>query len=201
MPLKGRSSVEEPPIGLMSVHVNGGDCMPQEGVRNQRLRRLTAVAMAVSVVTMAAGCDSFPVLDKLGAQRSPEGDVRILFGACPGETVQGVALELSDDKFKTRERELWSVKAIGIGSADAAFTVGRTPPGFREVTALDKQLEPKDHVTAVVTSSRSGAILSSFIVGDLKTDQVTMRYQLDTGSPQRTREEFAQTIREFCSKG
>lgn len=124
-----------------------------------RLLRLTATILAVTTVAISAGCwgDDAPSLDQVGALRAGDDEVTILFGPCSGETVQAVAVKLTDDNYEEILGVLWAIEADG-GSAEDAFTVGQTPPGFREVTVLEQALKPGDHVQLVVTSSDQGTI-------------------------------------------
>ena len=99
----------------------------------------------------------------------------ILVHPCPDEAVERVELQRTDDDGAEILGLLWSVEAEAAGGSVAAFTVGRTPAGFRQVVALDGPLQPGDHVQAVVTSTRRGTIPMSFAVADLRSDEVLVR--------------------------
>jgi hypothetical protein len=131
---------------------------------------------AVAAVALA-GCwgDRVPSLDRIGAQPTGSGEVTILVHPCPDEAVERVELQRTDDDGAEILGLLWSVEAEAAGGSVAAFTVGRTPAGFRQVVALDGPLQPGDHVQAVVTSTRRGPIPMSFAVADLRSDEVLVR--------------------------
>ena len=154
--------------------------------------------LAVTAAAISAGCwgDAVPALDQVGARRTDGGEVTILFGSCPGETVQGVAVNLTDDNYEEILGVLWAVEADGGASAEEVFTVGQTPPGFREVTALEDALERGDHVQVVVTSSEQGTVPMSFEIGDLRSDEVLVR-----SSAYRSRAEFDEGVSERCDGG
>lgn len=161
-------------------------------------RLLRALALILVAGAMSAGCwgDAVPSRDQVGALRAEGDEVTIRFGVCPGEVVQRVAVNLADDDYEEILGVLWAVEAGGRGSAEEAFTVGRTPPGFREVTALEDALERGDHVQVVVTSSDQGTIPMSFEIGDLRSDEVLVR-----SSVYRSRAEFDEGVSERCDEG
>lgn len=164
-----------------------------------RLLRVPVIVLAVTAVAIvSAGCwsDAVPSRDQVGALRAEGDEVTILFGACPGEAVQRVAVNLTDDNYEEILRVLWAVEADGGVSAEEAFTVGRTPPGFVEVTALEETFERGDHVQVVVTSSEQGTVPMSFEIGDLRSDEVLVR-----SSAYRSRAEFEDGVSERCDEG
>jgi len=163
-----------------------------------RLLRMRALAVVVGAGVMIAGCwgDEVPSRDQVGALRAEGDEVTVLFGACPGEVVERVAVNLTDDDFEEVLRELWAIEVDGGGSREQAFTVGQTPPGFLEVTALDGALEPGDHVQVVVTTSEQGTVPMSFEIDDLRSDEVLVR-----SSAYRSRAEFDEGISERCDEG
>jgi hypothetical protein len=142
-----------------------------------RLLRARSIVVVLAAGAVSAGCwgDEVPSLDRVGALRSDNRGVMIVFGLCPSETVQRVEVKRTDDDFEDILGVLWSVEAEGNGSTVSAFTVGEVPPGFREVTALEEPLAADDHVQVVVTSSEHEAIPMSFTVDDLRSAEVLVR--------------------------
>lgn len=161
-----------------------------------RLLRFRVALLALAAGALSAGCwgDDVPSLDHVGALRGDGGEVTVLFGACPGETVERVELKLTDEDFEEVVRVLWAIAADGEGS-DNAFIVGELPPGFREVTALDEPLKSSDSVQVVVTSSTRGTIPMSFAIDDLRDDEVLVRQDR-----YRSRAEFDDQIDEGCRR-
>lgn len=155
--------------------------------------RVVVVAVMAGVVSASCWGDEVPSLDRVGAMRSDDGEASILFGACPGEVVERVELNLTDDDFEEIDRVLWSIEADEGGSTESLFTVGEVPSGFREATALDQPLNASDHVQVVITSSRRNAIPMSFVVEDLSTEEVLVRQD-----DYRTRAEFDDGVEEAC---
>ena len=161
-----------------------------------RLLRPGAILLALAAGAISAGCwgDDVPSLDQVGALQADSGEVTVLFGSCPGETVQRVELKLTDDDFEEIVRVLWAVEADD-GSTEGAFMVGQVPPGFREVTALEEPLKPSDHVQLVVTRSVRGAVPMSFAVEDLRNNEVLVRQD-----SYRSRAEFDDQVDEGCGR-
>ena len=159
-------------------------------------KRVMCLVLAASAIGVGCWGDEVPSLDQVGALRTEDGQVTILFGACPGETVQRVELRLTDDNFNEIVRVLWAVEADDAASTPNAFTVGQLPPGFREVTPLDERLKPDDHLQLVVTTSEQGTIPMSFDIDDLRTDDVLVRMDR-----YRSRDEFDSRVNQRCDRG
>jgi hypothetical protein len=120
--------------------------------------------------------------------------VSILFAGCPGDEVERVVLELTDDDFEETERVLWEIEAEGGAAASPdPIVVGIVPSGFREITALEEPLQAGDHVHVVVTSSDVGTIPMSFVVGDVREDEVLVRR-----TRYRDRDDFGDQAAERC---
>jgi hypothetical protein len=154
------------------------------------------IALAVLVAAIAcAGCwgDKLPSLDRVGVIRTDDEKVSILFAGWPGDEVERVVLNLTDDDFEEIERVLWEIEAGNGTTSQTSFTIGEVPAGFREVTALEEPLEPGDHVQVVVASSEAGTIPMSFTVGDLRSDEVLVRQVR-----YRSRAEFGDQAAESC---
>jgi hypothetical protein len=160
-----------------------------------RLLRRSAICLVLASGVLGTGCwgDEVPSLDQVGAMKTVDDEVAVLFGACPGEMVQRVELNLTDDKFEEIVRVLWAIEDDGDGSSEDVFLVGQLPTGFREITSLDRPLQSGDHVQVVVTSSESGAIPMSFTVDDLKTNEVLVRQ-----NHYRSRVEFDDQVDDGC---
>jgi hypothetical protein len=120
--------------------------------------------------------------------------VSILFAGCPGDEAERVVLELTDDDFEETERVLWEIEAVdGTAASASSFVVGDVPSGFREVTALEDPLQASDHVHLVVTSREVGTIPMSFVVDDVRDDEVLVRR-----TRYRDRDEFGDQAAESC---
>ena len=160
-----------------------------------RLLRAGVILIALAAGVTSAGCwgDNVPALDQIGALRADNGQVVVLFGACPGETVERVELRLTDDDFEEIIRVLWSVEA-DKGSSVSSLTVGEVPVGFRELIALDEPLKSSDDVQLVVTSSLR-TIPMSFTVGNLRSTEVLVRQD-----HYRSRVEFDERVDERCRR-
>jgi hypothetical protein len=139
-------------------------------------RRFVLAAIVAITCTACWVGDQVPSLDRVGATRVHGEEVSILFAGCPGDGVDRVVLELTDDDFEETEQLLWEIEAVDDSAASArSFVVGDVPVGFREVTALDDPLQPGDHVHLAVTSRDVGTIPMSFVVDDVPQDEVLVR--------------------------
>ncbi len=152
------------------------------------------VAFAFYFVTTGRYGDQTDVV-RVGAVRTGEGQVKILFGACPGETVRGVDLYRTDHNFTTTLGLLWAVNA-DRPSTPGSFTVGSTPPGFYLVHGLRKPLVPGDKVGVNITSSRVGVIPFDFAVSDLRIGQVLV----DHRGTHQSRAEFDAAVQKRCEQ-
>lgn len=126
---------------------------------------------------LLAACwgDEIPALNRVGIRQAETGELEILFAGCPGEGVTAVAVKLTDDNFEEVERVAWEIEVDDGFEVQGRFTVGRAPPGFSEVTSLVEPLRMDDHLLAVITSSEVGTIAVSFLVDDLRSDEVLVR--------------------------
>lgn len=157
-----------------------------------RWRRI-ALAAIVAATSTACWGDQVPSLDRVGALRTGTDEVSIQFAACHGEEVERVVLELTDDEFEETERVLWEIEADDDAASTGPFVVGDVPPGFSEITTLEDPLQASDHVHLVVTSSDVGTIPMSFVIGDVREDEVLVRR-----TRYRDRDDFDDRAAESC---
>lgn len=152
-----------------SAAVTSGHPLTQDFVWTTRM-----VALVVGAPTLCTGCwgDSLPYLDQVGATRSADGDVVVLFEGCPGDSVERVELSLTDDSYDEAVRVLWAIEADDPNALENAFRVGLVPQGFHEASPLHRALRPEDHVLLVVDSREGGTIPVNFRVGDVRQRDV-----------------------------
>lgn len=96
----------------------------------------------LAFAVLCSGCwgDELPSLDQIGAIRSPE--VRIRFESCPGERVERVVLNRTDDDFTEVEEVLWEIR-LDERSDETSYVVGDAGEA-NEVIALEEPLASRD---------------------------------------------------------
>lgn len=115
-----------------------------------RSLNINVAILIVITMFLLAGCDEVPVASRLGVLGTEEGEITLLYMACPEESVAEVALidshgELGD----VDDTVLWLIQSKK-GSKQSSFVVGETPPAFEGKVALTEAPPKETTITAQV---------------------------------------------------
>lgn len=117
----------------------------------------------------------------------------IHYPLCADEAVTRVAvIDTTDQPVIGTEDDLvyWEIVAP-VGSRETSWTVGETPPGFREEVALRESL-PTGRDLAALVDGTSVQTVGHFEVGDLRADLILL------GEEHLTEEQFLERALETC---
>ena len=136
--------------------------------------RSIALVSVLAFVVVSAGCwaDEVPSMSRIGASRSPSGDLMVEFAGCPGETVESVTLRRTDESFSEMGEVLWEVEATNSAATTLSVVVGLVPDGFSEKVPLINDLSADLPVEVIISSSRVGTLSNTFKLEDLRTGEV-----------------------------
>lgn len=150
------------------------------------------LACCIGLVLLVSACGFLPVVPEspvgITLEKGMPGIVVVL---CKGERVESIRFLTDIMAEYDANRILWEIQAQeASGAGQESFTLGETPPGFREVEPLRQELDPSaDYTIEVSTTDRNFG--GTFPLAEAREGTV---YDGD----QRTLEDFTRAYEEQC---
>jgi len=146
--------------------------------------------LAIAVAVAMSSCDRVPSRQHLGVEPGPDPrSVQVRYVGCPGERELAVSIVRPDQEPAL---VLWEIHSRSGGS-QVAFEVGRPAPGFSTGTSLASPLPPRQHLVALVRTTKFADVIAGFERNHLREGLV---YTGD--NKYLTEQAFDQRARETC---
>jgi hypothetical protein len=135
--------------------------------------RLDVGLLLAALILVSSSCDEFPGIDAIGIQQGEGGHIEVVKPLCPGDRVTRVSLILAPDGVPDDSESgvLWKITSTA-GSTQGRYVVGITPPGFVEEVHLSRVPGEAEGLAATIDTEFDAAALMTFVLNDLRSDQV-----------------------------